>query len=272
MAGAWNDLHGTAPLSDFDGAGALDAAASQAAVARGQYVATTLTPASFNNGLWTTTIQLDAGDETRIVALWFSAADSSYATDVLQMDLDLTVENPGGAVVATSASANNPFEIVAFVPQVTGTYTIKLRNQRFQGTSEVLAVAWNTRQNAATDVVTITGTPVPGGTLNFEFFDRYHAGEVYAGVLSATPYPAVWQIPTGHVLALGLDGLALAALTGSLPGFVGTLGTTGRATTSLGIPPIGALSGLTLFAGMVTLQRGLPQAEETSAVTSVRIQ
>ena len=35
---------------------------------------------------------------TRVVALWFSRAGSSYSTDVLDMDLDLTVLDPQGGV------------------------------------------------------------------------------------------------------------------------------------------------------------------------------
>ncbi|MBM4062635.1 MAG: hypothetical protein FJ265_16290, partial [Planctomycetes bacterium] len=62
MAGAWNDIVGGQPLSDYDGAGAIDAAASHSAVAAGQYVRQTLTAASFPNGTWTHTLHLDQGD------------------------------------------------------------------------------------------------------------------------------------------------------------------------------------------------------------------
>ena len=159
MAGAWNNIEGNPVMSDKDGAGGIDAAASQSAVADGQYVSTTLTPGSFSGGIWSTQIALDDSDETRVVALWFSNADSSYGTDVLDMDLDMTIEDPSGAVVASSASALNAFEIAAFIPPVTGVYTVKLHNMQFNGTQEMLAVAWTTRQDAATD--TITGSRMP---------------------------------------------------------------------------------------------------------------
>jgi len=190
MAGAWNDIVGGMPLSDFDGAGAIDAAASHSAVAAGQYVRQTLTSASFPGGIWTHTLHLDQGDETRLCAVWSGLADSSYATTVLQMDLDLVVRAPGGAVVASRASTVNPFEIVQFVPPVTGTYTVELTRMRFLGTSEPLALAWTTSWDARTDRVTLTGNPRLGNTLAIDWFDRYHPGGVYFGVLSSTAYPA----------------------------------------------------------------------------------
>ena len=271
MAGAWQNVEGSPVLSDKDGAGGIDAAASQAAVAAGQYLSTTLTPASFPNGVFAHTLPLAAGDETRLVALWFSLADSSYATDVLQMDVDLTVEAPGGAVVASSASTRNAFEIVAFVPPVTGTYTVKLHRQRFDGSSEPLAIAWSTRRNAATDVVTLTGSGQIGTTLGIEFFDRYHPGSIYLGLASLVGAPATVPVGTKKILDLGLDALLVASP--GLPGFAGLLPANGRAQTTLSLPNNPSLSGLTVHFAMVTYTPALPELfEETAGTTSVTIQ
>ncbi|MBK8979952.1 MAG: S8 family serine peptidase [Planctomycetes bacterium] len=272
MAGAWNNVHGAAPLSDYDGAGGIDAAASQRAVADGQYVSTTLTAGSFSGGFWTHPIQLDRGDETRVVALWFSSADSSYSTDVLDMDLDMVVLDPSGGVVAASASAANPFEIVQFIPAVTGTYTIRMQRQRFTGTSEPFALAWTTGQDAATDTVTVTGTPTIGATLGFRFESRYHPNAWYIGLCSLTPYPAITLLPTGRILGFGFDSLSEASFSGALPGFLGQLGADGRATAQLPIPANAALVGLTIHYGMATAETGQALAEETSPVGSFTIQ
>jgi hypothetical protein len=269
MAGAWNDITGGQPLSDFDGAGAIDAAASWSAVASGQYVRSTLSAASFPGGVATYPIHLDGGDETRIVALWSSLADSAYSTTVLEMDLDLVVRAPGGAVVAASASTANPFEIVQFVPQVTGTYTVELQPMRFQGTAEPFALAWTTSWDTRVGRVTVTGAPRVGATVGIEFFDRYHPGQIYFGLLSATAYPATWRVPQDKVVRLGYDPFLDASL--SLPGFVGPLPANGRATTSLTIPGLAGLAGLTFELGMLTLQQGLPVVEEIGDVTTVTI-
>jgi hypothetical protein len=272
MAGAWNDVHGSGVLSDYDGAGGINAAASQKAVSDLQYVAASLDASSFVNGIWSRNLDLVGGDETRIVGLWFSSADSSYATDVLQMDLDMTVEDPNGVVVATSASLLNPFEIVQFVPATSGTYTVKMHRMRFLGTTEPFALAWSTAQDAATDVMSFTGTPSIGSTLTFEFFDRYHPGQAYLALLSLTPPPAVTPLPVGKVLGFGFDGLSAASFSAALPGFLGNFDSTGRASANFAIPFAPALVGVQIWFGMATAQAGQPVAEETSAVGSFVIQ
>lgn len=269
MAGAWNDIAQGQPLSDWDGAGGVDAAASQSAVARGQYRRATLTPASFPNGIHTVSIALDAGDETRLCAVWTASADSSYTATVLQMDLDLVVRAPNGAVVASSASTRNPFEIVQFVPPSTGTYTVELLRMRFLGASEPFAMAWTTSWDARTCAVAISGSPRLGATIGIQWSDRYHPGQVYVGFLSVSPYPATWRVPTNKLMLVGFDSLSEASIL--LPGFLGALSATGTATTSLTIPNLPGLDGLTVLASMVTLQSGAPVAEEIGELASFTI-
>jgi len=269
MAGAWNNIHGASPVSDWDGVGAIDAAASQSAVAKRQYVSTTVDSSSFPGGVWTATMPLLAGDTTRVVAVWFSNANQAATVDVLEMDVDMTVEAPSGAVVAASASANNPFEIVEFTPAETGVHTIKLHLQRFLGVSEPLAIAWNTSQNAATNQVAIVGTPRLGQTVTFEFFDRYHPGSVYFAPLSLTPAPATWQVPGGKLIPMGFDALSEASV--NLTSFVGAVPAGGTATAQLMIPPAPALVGMSFECAMVTLQANKPEAEETSDVVGFTV-
>lgn len=270
MAGAFHNVEGAARLSDRDGTGHVDAAASQSATARGQFHAATLTPASFTGAFYDVQVPLVANDETRLCAVWFSLANSAYATDVLQMDLDMQVWF-GATLVATSASSANPFEIVQFVPPTTGVYTIRMQNQRFLGSSEPFALAWVTRRNAATNEVVVTGNPAPGGTVNFEFVDVYHGNASYLSVLSITPSPATTAVGPKKVLELGYDGITDVSL--SIPGFAGVLGSNGRATASLVIPNFPWLTGLPVHAAMVSIDLALAEiAEETSPTTTFVIQ
>ncbi|HEX6810261.1 MAG TPA: S8 family serine peptidase [Planctomycetota bacterium] len=270
MAGAFHNVEGAARLSDRDGAGHIDAAASHSALARGQLHRTVLTPASFTAGVYDVTIPLVANDETRICAVWFSLANSSYSTDVLQMDLDMTVWF-GATLVASSASQANAFEIVQFVPAFTGSYTVRLQNQQFLGASEPFALAWVSRRNAATNEVRVGGSIVPGGLVTFEFVDTYHPGAGYIAVLSLTGAPATVPVGPLKVLELGFDFLTEASL--SLPGFWGVLPPNGRAPGSLLLPNLPWITGLPVHAAMVTLDFTLPAlAEETSPVTTFVIQ
>lgn len=270
MAGAFHNVEGAAALSDRDGTGHVDAAASQSATARGQFHRATLTPASFTGVFYDVQVPLVANDETRLCAVWFSQANSAYSTDVLQMDLDLQVWF-GSTLVATSTSLVNPFEIVQFVPPQTGTYTIRLQNQRFLGSSEPFALAWVTRRNAATDEVLVTGNPTPGGTVQFEFVDVYHPNASYLALLSISPSPATLPVGPKKVLEMGHDGITDISL--SIPGFAGLLGANGRATASLAIPNFPWLVGLPLHTAMVSIDLSLPEiAEETSPTTTFVIQ
>ena len=236
----------------------------------GQLHNATLTPLAFVGGEYGITIPLVANDETRIGACWMSLANSSYSTDVLQMDLDLTVWS-GGTLVASSASQFDSFELVQFVPPVTGNYTVRLHNQQFLGSSEPFALAWVNRRNAATNEVVVGGSATLGGTVTFEFADTYHPGQGYAAILSVTPFPAALPVGPGKVLACGGDGLTGLSL--QIPGFVGSLGANGRANTSLLIPDLSVLSGLQVHCAMVTLDPSpVVLSEETSPVVTFTIQ
>jgi hypothetical protein len=50
-----------------------------------------------------------------------------------------------GTSYGSSLSFNNNFEIVEFVPPYTGTYTIRINDYRFNGTSERVGIAWSQR-------------------------------------------------------------------------------------------------------------------------------
>jgi len=190
-------------------------------------------------------VPLLAGDETRIVALWFSRADSAYSSDVLDMDLDLAVLAPGGAVVASSISAANPFELASFVPPSSGTYTVRLTRQRFDGPSEPLTVAWSTRRDAAQATIRLAPGSQPfeaGLTPTLELAEPFEgAGKSYAAWVSLSGPPGMALPGTGLTQPIGFDWYSELSLL--LPGFVGQLDAQGRASASLPLPGVAAAVG-----------------------------
>lgn len=251
MASAWHNIEGDDVLSEYDGAGGVHAAAADSAVRDGQYVDGTLTASSFPGGFRDERITVDAGDETRVVVLWQSNANSSYTTDTLDMDLDVTILDPSNQVVASSANAFNAFEIVKFTPTVSGTYTVRMTRQKFNGANEPYAVAWSTRQDLATADITLSGSGGIGTTMNVIFRDRYHPGAAYRGAAAvASAYTT--SIGGGHVVPLNADSLFWASLLGAFPGFAGTLNGQGEAQGQIAIPADGALRGIGIDLAVVS--------------------
>ncbi len=247
MASAWHNVEGDALLSDKDGAGGVHAAAAWATVRDGQWFHADVTEDDFTGDVLTVTADLLAGDATRVVALWFSNADSSYSTDVLDMDLDMAVVDPSGNVVASSTSAFNPFEIASFVPSQSGTYEFRLTKQRFDGESEPLTVAWSTRADTATATVRLAGgaNEIPvGGSATIQVEEPYTGANRSYGILfSGTPNPGV-PVPGGWTMPVAYDATAMNFLS-NVPGASGTLNANGQATAQLVAPTNPALAGLT---------------------------
>ncbi|MEZ6015981.1 MAG: S8 family serine peptidase [Planctomycetota bacterium] len=150
MATAWHNIEGATRLSARDGAGGLHqrAAAQCSAQNRVRYV--NLSRASFsNNGYYTFNVSLNGGDRARVCIAWSSNANRSYTSTLLNADLDLTVlagaNATSGTSYGSSSSFNNNFEIVEFTPPTTGTYTIRINDYRFNGTTERVGIAWSQR-------------------------------------------------------------------------------------------------------------------------------
>jgi hypothetical protein len=141
MASAIHNVEGSpriVPGNDAkDGAGAI--VGEQAAIAAAKqgsssapcasscwwYAAVPVTPTALpiDRG-----IVLTAGQRARVAISWWSTAASDYSTDILDMDLDLRVIEPYGnyAPDGVSASLGNNYELVDFVAQHTGQYTIRV--------------------------------------------------------------------------------------------------------------------------------------------------
>jgi hypothetical protein len=277
MVSAWHNVEGADVLSDKDGAGGVHATAAHAVVRDGQYIAGTFTNASFPGGFVDFQVNLNQQDPTRIMALWFSDPDAAYSTDLLKMDLDMTVLDPQGQVVASSANAFNPFELLKLTPTTSGVYTIRLTRIRFDGTSEPYTIAWSSRLDEAVANVTFaTTTPSLGSSLTTFFRSRYETNVPYVCLLSAKPIAGTFPIVLGRALPLARDRWTRAGQGDLLQAFVsnyrGTLNAVGEATGTFFVPSNSAFLGWTFRAAMYTHEAGNPTAvRETSDAAAFTI-
>jgi hypothetical protein len=257
MVSAWHNVDGLALVSDRDGAGGVHAAAAWAVVRDQQWWYDDVVDADFVGGVLDVPVPVTAGEETRIIALWFGNADASFSTDVLDMDLDMTLLDPNGQVVSTSASAVNPFELIGVRANLTGTYTVRLTKQRFDGTVEPLTVAWSSRADTATAEIALdpAGAPFdPGQNPTLLLSEPYEgAGRVYVA-WAALSGPAGSPLGGGYALPTGVDGISLWSL--GLPGFVGSLDGSGGAAAQFVLPPNPAFIGTPLHFGLVVFGPG----------------
>ncbi len=143
LAGAINNVEGSAALSDRDGAGGVNALSSSAIIANKNYAWRYVTPSSFDaNGYITIDMGwVEAYHRVKVALVWDSNPSSDYTTDPLNADLDLNVVGPG--VSAWSSRWDNSYETVDFTAPFAGNYSIKIKNFRFNGANEYVAVAWN---------------------------------------------------------------------------------------------------------------------------------
>ncbi|MFH2002788.1 MAG: S8/S53 family peptidase, partial [Planctomycetota bacterium] len=268
MVSAWHNIEGDATLSDKDGAGGVHAGAADAATRDHQYETGTFTNSSFP---YEKTIPCYQGDGTRVICLWHSDPNSSYSTDVLKMDLDMVVLDPYNEVVASSASAKNPFEIVYFVPEFSGDYKVRLTKQSFLGTTEPYCIAWSTRQDASCGEISISGSGAIGTTVGYDFYNPYAHNESFIALLSLGSLPNLIPMGDGYILPVAWDSVAYACLIGAIPGFYGTLDSNGEASASVTIPHSAPLIGLTLYCAMVTYDEARLVPEDTSEASFILI-
>lgn len=144
MSGATNNIEGSARLSDYDGAGGVNASAAYNGVINDRYRWFYATPSSFDSSGYINVNlgAIPAWTRVKVALVWLSNPASSYATDPLQADLDLNVVGPG--VSYWSSSYDNSAEVVDFNTGASaGNYTLKIKNYSFSGTYEYVAVAWS---------------------------------------------------------------------------------------------------------------------------------
>ncbi|MAG30477.1 MAG: hypothetical protein CL908_06225 [Deltaproteobacteria bacterium] len=188
MATAWHNIEGASRLSEQDGAGGLHGLAAYRCAAANRVRYVTLNSGSFsNNGYYTYDITLQGGDRTRVCIAWSSKADSGYTTTTLDADLDLaifsgsgTTSSAGGTYYGGSSSFNNNMEIVEFTPPTTGTYTVRINDYRFDGTSERVGIAfsqkWTDTHYARLREYTSENSSLAGPTIgNLGYYMDYDA-------------------------------------------------------------------------------------------------
>lgn len=145
QASAVHNIEGSARLSEFDGAGGIDA--QRAVYAAGNTNGSGWGSKSFDCAQPASqdvqTVTLTAGKRARIATAWDNdPAYASYASKP-SADLDLSVISPSGAVVTSSTSWDNTYEIVDFTPTVTGSYKIRVNKVSCALSPRFLGWAWS---------------------------------------------------------------------------------------------------------------------------------
>jgi len=258
MATAWHNVEGPSLISDRDGAGGVHTAAAWAAVRDGQWWYDDVQAGDFStvggSQVLDIPIELDAGDDVRIIALWFSNPDAAYTTDVLDMDLDMTVLNPSGIPVSSSTSTTNPFELALVRSSSGGTYTVRLTQQRFDGVSEPLSVVWSSRSDTATATVDLASGSAPfaiGNNPTLQFEEAFEgAGRTYISWAALAGAPGV-PMGAGFTLPIASDFVTGYSL--GLPGFFGSLDASGQATAVFPLPNNQNIVGLEVYFATVIL-------------------
>ena len=143
LAGATDNIEGSARLSEFDGAGGVNAFTSYTSVVNNRYTWRSVLASSFDvNGDITIDMGwVNAGQRVKVALVWDSNPTSDYVNDPLNADLDLYVVGPSQFQV--SASWDNSYEVVDFTPTISGPFQIKVHRYRFDGFNEYFAAAWS---------------------------------------------------------------------------------------------------------------------------------
>lgn len=143
LAGATDNVEGDARLSEKDGAGGVNALTTYTSVVNNRYRWRNVVPSSFdaNRDITVDMGWVNAGQRVKVALVWDSTPTSDYLTDPLKADLDLYVYGPNQ--FGASASWDNSYEVVDFTATASGNFQIKVKNFRFDGLNEYLAVAWS---------------------------------------------------------------------------------------------------------------------------------
>jgi hypothetical protein len=143
MAGATDNVEGAARLSEFDGAGGVNALTSYQSVVNNRFRWRSVYASDFdaNRDITIDMGWVNAGQRVKVALVWDSNPTSDYLNDPLNADLDLYVSGPNQAQY--SVSWDNSYEVVDFTATTSGSFQIKVKNFRFDGGLEYFAVAWS---------------------------------------------------------------------------------------------------------------------------------
>ena len=291
MSASWHNVEGASRLSECDGAGAINGLAAYRMVEARTFTNGTLTPASFAaTGYVVHNVYLQGGDKTRITLCWDSLANSTYATDVLNADLDIAIlagaNMTAGAVLASSASYDNSYEIVEFVPPSTGWYSVRINDFRFDGASEYYGLAWSQHAQGRYArfrpwLPDVPGSDLAGPALGNQYFwmdpiDSVNGNHNYA-LLGSAGTSTGYDFPSGRHSYGDLDALTYLFLDPANPYFLNFTGVYAANGTTysnrLAIPDLPGLEGLTLYFSEFTLDGAAPDSiKEIGVLEPVTIQ
>ncbi|PWK13142.1 S8 family peptidase [Tumebacillus permanentifrigoris] len=136
-------------VADHDGAGVIDALESYNIVKNNQWKA--YTTATFPISVPFTVSS--TSQRNRVAISWLKknsvvegASTPTMSTETPLSDLDLYVYDPAGTLVGYStaglSSVNNNYELVEFLPKISGTYTLKVVGASGVTNPEYVGVAW----------------------------------------------------------------------------------------------------------------------------------
>lgn len=143
MATSINNIEGQARLSERDGVGGPWAPYAAAVAEGGPMGGWTAWNYGCSGGDRTLeTVRLPRGRRVRIVLTWNTDPAYSDWKRRPSADLDLVIFGPNGGKVAVSASWDNTYEIVDFLPTVAGDHKIRMQNLRCNKSPRRLGVAY----------------------------------------------------------------------------------------------------------------------------------
>lgn len=132
-------------ISKKQGAGKLDSRWARSIVSSGNYWPLTL---SGSTSEYTKTVHITASTNalTRVAIFWLKRNTVDSQNNVIQISLpnwNLYVYDPNGTLVGSSITSYSNYEIVQFVPSISGTYTIKLlRAGSYTEKSHIAIAVW----------------------------------------------------------------------------------------------------------------------------------
>ncbi len=146
MATAWENIEGSARLSERDGAGGVvaDRADDVSQHIEGKWGGRYYS-CSTNSLITLGSMPLRAGRRTRAVIAWDTDPDYSSYTTRPSADLDMWIRqgSSSGPIVAASFSWDNTYEIVDFTPDRTDNYYIQVNKYRCSSSPDWLGWAWS---------------------------------------------------------------------------------------------------------------------------------
>jgi hypothetical protein len=186
MATAVNNIEGSSRLSSLDGAGGVDMRAAFHVVDQSWWGWNSRTSADFP---YSYNFYAQAGEVVRAAIAWDSNPNSSYTTDPLQADIDLTVYQ-GSTYIAGSASIPNSYEVVEFTAPSTGSYEFRISAYSFSGTSEYVGFAfWMPHRPLVAYTPQTWSTPPVSG-----HYYRFNSGSYWNAVGIRSPSGADYDI------------------------------------------------------------------------------